>query len=480
MITHQEIKNFVTEYGLREDVIEKDYVIGWVLWSIGRESKLNSHWAFKGGTALKKCYVDTWRFSEDLDFTVMPNGPYKPEDIEPLIKSVLERVHDESGIDFSIRPPVFKYADKYLYTEGSIYYRGPRNAPSAARIKLDISGLEKIVQPTAFRDIIHPYSDPLPVPAQVRCYAFEEVFAEKLRAMGERGRPRDLYDIVILFRRRDLQSQPKLIKSVLIKKCELKGVTIPTLDSIQNAPTKDELISEWENMLGHQLQALPPFEEFWNELSNIFSWLKGALEPARLVPIGSSKNEDLTWTPPPTTWQLGIGVPLESIRFAAVNHLCVELGYRKESGEYSNPTIEPYSLRRTKDDNLILRALKAKTEEPRTYRIDRIQHIKVTTEVFQPKYTIEFSASGAINAQPTQHKAELSLHTNPKAFSLQKSFRLRTPRRTTDPLGMKYVFQCGMCMKKFTKSTNDSKLRAHKSSFGMPCSSRHGYLIGYK
>jgi len=274
MIIHPEIKNLVTEWGLRESIIEKDYVIGWILWGIGSDPELSAYWAFKGGTSLKKCYyIETWRFSEDLDFTVMPGGLYKPEDIEPLIKHVLERVYDESGIDFSIKPPIFKYTEKYFYTEGNIYYRGPRNARTPDRIKLDISGAEKIARPTILRDISHPYSDSLPAPAQVRCYAFEEIFAEKLRAMGERGRPRDLYDIVLLFRCRDFQDEPKLIKSVLEKKCELKGVSMPTLESIWNASTKGELISEWENMLGHQLQALPPFEQFWDELPNIFNWL---------------------------------------------------------------------------------------------------------------------------------------------------------------------------------------------------------------
>ena len=35
MISHEEIKGLVAEWGLREDVIEKDYVIGWVLWGLG-------------------------------------------------------------------------------------------------------------------------------------------------------------------------------------------------------------------------------------------------------------------------------------------------------------------------------------------------------------------------------------------------------------------------------------------------------------
>ncbi|MFH1441210.1 MAG: nucleotidyl transferase AbiEii/AbiGii toxin family protein [Candidatus Omnitrophota bacterium] len=390
MILHQEINNLVSEWGLRDDVIEKDYVIGWVLWGIGMEKDLSTHWAFKGGTSLKKCYVETWRFSEDLDFTVMPNGPYKPEDVEPLIKRVLERVHDESGIDFSIRPLKFKHADKYLYTEGSIYYRGPRNAPLPARIKLDISGLEKIACPTVLRKISHPYSDSLPEALKVRCYAFEEVYAEKLRAMGERGRPRDLYDIVLLYRRSDLRVEPKVIKSVLDKKCEFKGIPVPILSSIQNTTTKSELISEWENMLGHQLQVLPPFEDFWDELPNIFDWLEGKVEPEKLPSIETEKEiagEDLEWSPPPTIYQWGIGVPLESIRFAAINHLCVDLGYQR-----SVRLIEPYSLRRTKEGSLILHAIKKETGEARSYRVDKIESIKVTNKPFIPKYKIEFSS----------------------------------------------------------------------------------------
>ncbi len=90
MINSQEIKNLVTEWGLRDDIIEKDYVVGWLLWGIGSDPDLSVHWAFKGGTSLKKCYVETWRFSEDLDFTVIPGGPDKPETIEPIIKRVLE------------------------------------------------------------------------------------------------------------------------------------------------------------------------------------------------------------------------------------------------------------------------------------------------------------------------------------------------------------------------------------------------------
>ena len=42
--------------------------------------------------------METYRFSEDLDFTVLQDGPLKPEETKPLVDKMLERVHDESGI----------------------------------------------------------------------------------------------------------------------------------------------------------------------------------------------------------------------------------------------------------------------------------------------------------------------------------------------------------------------------------------------
>ena len=225
-------------------------------------------------------------------------------------------------------------------------------------------------------------------------------------------------------------------------------------------------------MLGHQLQALPPFEQFWNELPNIFNWFNGVSTPSKLSLISADKEEDFKWTPPQTIWQLGLGVPLESIRFAAVNHLCVELGYGR-----SVRLIEPYSLRRTKDDNLILHAVKVQTGESRSYRVDNIESVKVTTKTFQPKYEIEFSPMGIIQTKPMARKVELSSFGS---YRPGEHFGATSRKRASNPYGMKYVFQCGICQKKFIKSTNDTTLRSHKNLYGMPCSGRRGYFIGNK
>ena len=108
MITRTELNERIWEWGIREDVLEKDYVIGWVLWGIGSDLHLSDAWAFKGGTCLKKCYVETYRFSEDLDFTVLPEGTAEPSRVVPLLKRALERVYEESGIDLQGRDPVVR------------------------------------------------------------------------------------------------------------------------------------------------------------------------------------------------------------------------------------------------------------------------------------------------------------------------------------------------------------------------------------
>jgi len=249
----------VREWGLREDVVEKDYVLGWLLWGIAADPELGKSWAFKGGTCLKKCYIETYRFSEDLDFTVLPDGPVRPDEVAPILVRVLERVTDESGIDFSVMEPRFRSRRSKGSTEGRVYYRGPRAAPGAASVKLDLTSDEVLARETVMRPIAHPYDDALPAPAKARCYSFEELFAEKLRAMGERSRPRDLYDIVNLYRRPDLRLRGEEIRAALIEKCESKDVSVPSFASIEASEFIVELESEWENMLGHQLPALPPF-----------------------------------------------------------------------------------------------------------------------------------------------------------------------------------------------------------------------------
>jgi len=69
MIPKAQLLALAKHYELLPTTVQKDYVIGWLLRAISEHVGL-SQWVFKGGTCLKKCFFETYRFSEDLDFTI--------------------------------------------------------------------------------------------------------------------------------------------------------------------------------------------------------------------------------------------------------------------------------------------------------------------------------------------------------------------------------------------------------------------------
>ena len=200
MIDRSEILAVAADNSLAPDVIEKDYVLGWLLAGIFRNPTLASAWHFKGGTCLKKCYFETYRFSEDLDFTLSDRTHMNADFLTEAFGQISAWVYDETGIEIPekrLRFEVLENPRGGLNCEGRVYYNGPlRLTGSIPRIKLDLTADELLALPATERPVGHPYTD-LPEAGIVACcYAYEELFAEKVRALGERTRPRDLYDDV--------------------------------------------------------------------------------------------------------------------------------------------------------------------------------------------------------------------------------------------------------------------------------------------
>lgn len=465
MITRFDIDERVREWGLAEQVVEKDYVLGWALWGIGSDPLLSQKWVFKGGTCLKKCFLETYRFSEDLDFTVLPDGPLLPEEITPILRGVLERIGDASGVDFTRREFVLQKHAQYEYTEGRIYYVGPRQTPGVASIKLDLSRAEKVVRPTVSKRIVHAYPDTLPEPATVGCYCATELFAEKIRALGDRCRPRDLFDIVNMHRREEFSANPQEVRAALAEKCQHKQLPVPTYASITTPERLAALKADWENMLGHQLPALPQVDDFLAVLTEFFQWLEGAAEKAALpgIAVAAMEAVEADWRPPPTVQTWGGKVPIETIRYAAVNMLCVELGYKG-----TKRTIEPYSLRRTSAGKYILCAVRVDNREDRAYRVDRIESVRLTNRSFSPKYRIEFTSSGTV-AAPRYTPRSRSTPAGPADV-------FRTP-------GVFHVVKCNFCGRTFHRHSSNTKLNEHKQKGGTyrcPGSGHYGTYLGMR
>jgi predicted nucleotidyltransferase component of viral defense system len=392
VISAREVRDLRAEWSLDVGVIEKDYMLGWLLAGIATNAQLAPTWVFKGGTCLRKCYYETYRLSEDLDFTVVNAGPEAPEDLVSIFRDIAEWLKEESGVDLVVEDPAFRRRKNRRgnpTTQGRLGYRGPNQPPQLPKVRLDITSDEVLVEEPVLRPIGHPYSD-APLPGDgVLCYSLTELFGEKLRALAERCRPRDLYDVVHMHRHPDLVGQAPAVAAILARKCAHAGIEFPTADTIRSSPYRDEIEREWENMLGHQLpRPLPPFAEFWGTLDDVFAWLAGEL--ALEIPQRVERADlDPAWVAPRaiTSWRRGF--PFELIRYAGANRMKVDIDYRAEDGRSGPRRVEPYSLRRTKDGNLLLFVVNDRGQL-RGYRADRIAGVRPTDEIFSPRFLVEF------------------------------------------------------------------------------------------
>ena len=69
MIKRTELIRIAESKGVPKTTIEKDWILGHFLDAIMNIEKLRNNLVFKGGSCLRKCYFQEYRFSEDLDFT---------------------------------------------------------------------------------------------------------------------------------------------------------------------------------------------------------------------------------------------------------------------------------------------------------------------------------------------------------------------------------------------------------------------------
>lgn len=391
MVNRDELLAIADATGLAAPVVEKDYVLGWILRGIYQHALVRNGWIFKGGTCLKKCYFETYRFSEDLDFTLTNTSHLDEALLQEAFREIAQSVYDESGLELQVNRTRFELYQNPRGTtsgQGRLYYRSHfQTGNNFPAVKLDLTADEVLVDEAVRRPVSHPYSDEPEGGVAALCYSYDEVFAEKLRALGERTRARDLYDVVHLHRNNEYEPAPSRVREILARKCAFK-IAFVTLDTVRAA--QEIVIATWEGMLSHQLPQLPPFDSFWSELPAIFSWLEsGAARPVLTPPPVGSGTEVLR----PRFGGLAGLIPnaslMERIRFAAQSRLLVELTYVRLDGQPRRPTIEPYSLRRSQAGDISLAGFDVQDGHIKMYRVDRIQAARILDRAFVPRYAIE-------------------------------------------------------------------------------------------
>ncbi len=243
-----------------EAVIERDYVLAWLLSGLAGHP-LRELLAFKGGTALRRCWFADYRFSEDLDFTL--TRPISLEEILARLNEIFVAIEAACGLRIA-----FDREDRHGHQNSHTFYlryQGP--LPAANDVKVDITIDEVLCFPLQDRVIQRTYDsfDDLPEGPTVKVYAIEEIVIEKLLALSDRARnePRDLYDLWYLFDAMDLHIAE--MRTELDTKLALRKRTAAGLE--QAIATKEERLRRlWENRLAHQMSQLPPFDEVFRQV----------------------------------------------------------------------------------------------------------------------------------------------------------------------------------------------------------------------
>ena len=257
MIPQAEISKLAFREGMSDKVIEKDYVITWILLALA-DSELTGSLAFKGGTALKKIYFPDYRYSEDLDFTLTQK--VSNDQLLQRLSEALTVLAKEQGFQFAL--PEEKIDERADSLTAYVNFVGPLQARLESRsIKIDFTLSEKLIFPLEAKEIHSPYSDA--VIQSLPAYALEEILIEKLCAIIGRTEPRDIYDVHYLFGVNGIDFHK--IPVAFREKAKFKGYDPKRLkDGLNNK--EDKYARMWESRLRHQIKNLPHLEETIRQL----------------------------------------------------------------------------------------------------------------------------------------------------------------------------------------------------------------------
>ena len=251
MIKPGEIQKKATLAGVRDQQIEKDYILAWILSGIAQHEHLSQVLAFKGGTILKQIYFEDYRFSEDLDFTLVNKDSTK-DDIIEWFNELFQFLLEEINLPLEI-------LDGGKYNEDGLHfyitYLGPLGGKAKHKhVKVDISRNEKLEFEPIPRPLLHSYSDQ--IDCTILCYSLGEVLIEKMRSVIQRMQARDLYDIWYLLEIHEMDILDYVKE--FSEKCFHKDID-PAIFPTKFEQRLPAYHGRWEHSLKDQIRNLPDF-----------------------------------------------------------------------------------------------------------------------------------------------------------------------------------------------------------------------------
>lgn len=264
MISQREVQRLAYERQVPEQMVERDYVLTWLLGALASPQQ-TLRLVAKGGTVLKKLYFADWRYSEDLDFT--SGGTIRPDALKVFLAEACRRVRETAGLEAIVGSMEPRHDGETLRNiTAYLDYIGPLQRTRRPRqLKVDVTFDEVIVIEPVARPLIRSFSDePEPAPLVV-VYALEEICAEKLRTLLQRTEPRDLYDVWRILSEQSGQIDAQQLEPTLRAKCEHRGLSYTRASAILSTERVARFQGVWEHRLGEQMPDIPSLESVARE-----------------------------------------------------------------------------------------------------------------------------------------------------------------------------------------------------------------------
>jgi uncharacterized protein len=267
MITAPELRRIAGRAGLSVGQAEHEYVQLCAFDALSQTPPLSETFCLKGGTALRQLYFPDWRHSIDLDFTVLAS--FAAKHLRAGLVSWFERVGELYGVQLSLRD--------YHQVNGAARVRaqfiGPLEHPN--RLLLDVTLDEPVLLPPQRRPVVTGlFATPQP---HVLCYALEEILAEKMRSILQRGKARDYYDVWRLLKEKADCFDRQTAQNVLVAKCRHKGLAPPLVESLLSPALLETAAIYWSRELLDQVgrEELPDWNMVTADLEQLLQDFMG-------------------------------------------------------------------------------------------------------------------------------------------------------------------------------------------------------------
>ncbi len=180
--------------------VQRDYGFGWLISGLYHDRPASQRLVLKGGNALRKAYLPTTRFSDDLDFTA--TGSVSPDLLLARFNAIGGYVDTQTGVHFNTDRSSIVYEHqidnkKRVYKMRLYFTDFSGNAEHLTlRVRLDVTEGDRLYLPVQTRPLIHPYSDANDCAVDVQVIKLEEALADKLTCLITRRYAYDLFDFV--------------------------------------------------------------------------------------------------------------------------------------------------------------------------------------------------------------------------------------------------------------------------------------------